>query len=138
MTGAIGPEELLDAPVQHDASCTSGLVVEGKASDEIHLCPMCQTPLPGLGKTYGRVYHGLQSVQQMNGTLGTPVQEPFDFKDCSHSAKCDVARKVVRAWCRWYGPCACVSKALDRGWSEYEAGTVCDRSMNYWQGCTCL
>ena len=61
-------------------------------------------PLPGLGKPYARVYHGMQNVQEMNATLGTPVQEPFIFKDCSHSAKCDAARKIVRSWCMWYGP----------------------------------
>jgi hypothetical protein len=76
----------------------------------------------------------MQSVQQMNATLGTPMQEPLNFKDYSHSAKCDAARKIVRSGCMWYGPCACVCKALERDWWEYEAGAVSDGSMNYWQG----
>jgi hypothetical protein len=128
------PVELADAPVQHEASsCTRGLVLEGKAADDIQLCLMCKTPLPGLGKPYARVYHDIL----MHATLGTPVQEPFIFKDCSHSAKCDAARKIVRSWSMWYGPCACVCKSLERGWWEYEAGAVCYVCMNYWQGCTC-
>ena len=53
------------------------------------------------------------------------------------SAKCDAVRKIVGSWCMWYGPCACVCMSLERGWWEYEAGAVCDGSMNYWQGCTC-
>lgn len=130
--------ELADALVQHEWSlCTRGLVVEGKAADDIQLCPMCQTPLPGLGEPYARVYHCMQRVQQMNAALGTPVQEPLIFKDCSHSAKCDAARKIVGSWCMWYGPWACVCMFLERGWWEYEARTVCDGGMNYWQGCTC-
>ena len=105
----IAPAELADAPVQQEASsCTLVLVVEGKAAYDIQLRPMCQTPLPGLGEPYARVYHCMQRVQQMNAALGTPVQEPLIFKDCSHSAKCDAARKIVRSWCMWYGPCACV------------------------------
>ena len=79
--------ELADAPVQHESSPC-------RTADDMQLCPMCQTPLPGLGKPYGRVYHRMQSVQKMNETLGTPVQEPFNFKDCSHCAKCDVVRPV--------------------------------------------
>ena len=67
--------------------CTRGLVVESKAANDTQLCPVCKTPLPGLGKTYARVYHSMQSVKQMNATLGTPMQEPLDFKDYSHSCK---------------------------------------------------
>ena len=137
-TSSVELAELADALVQHEWSlCTRGLVVEGKAADDIHLCPMCQTPLPGLGEPYARVYHCMQRVQQMNAALGTPVQEPLIFKDCSHSAKCDAARKIVGSWCMWYGPWACVCMSLERGWWEYEARTVCDGGMNYWQGCTC-
>jgi len=59
----IAPAELADAPVQQEASsCTLGLVVEGKAADDIQLRPMCQTPLPGLGKPYARMYHGMMSM----------------------------------------------------------------------------
>ena len=79
--------------------------------------------LSGSCLPFARVYHGRYL---MHATLGTPVQEPFNFKDCSHSAKCDATRKIVRLWCMWYGPCACGCKALKRGWWEYEAGAVCD------------
>ena len=111
--------------------------VRGPAAADDILCPMCQTSLAGLGRAYGRVYHGMQCVQQMNETLGTPVKEPFDFKDSWHSAKCEAACSVVKTWCAWYGPCACVGRALERGWWEYEEGGVCGASMSYWKGCDC-
>ena len=117
---------------------TLSIALSSSQSADINLCPMCQTPLPGLGKSYGRVYHGIESVMRMNETLGMSMQEPFDFNGCSHSGECIQACKVVKTWCLWYGPCSCVNKALERGWWEYEAGSVCDASMLYWKGCDCV
>ena len=124
------PAELTDGALVQDK-------VQGKDADTI-VCPMCQTPLPGLGKPYGRVYHGIQCLMEMNERLGTPVQEPFDFKDCSHSGKCEVACIIVKDWCALYGPCACVHKALERGWWMHGAGEMCAGSMNYKKGCDCV